>query len=127
MGTKLSATIETPEYDGLIVDINPPADVYAVKVAAGAGVLKRGTALALSAKNGTMSILGTTAADGDTLTANCILAEDVDATEAANALAYRTGHFATNKLIVKEGYTLTAADKEALRIVGILLSDAMEY
>lgn len=73
-----------------------------------------------------MHILGTTVAS-DTATANCILAEDVDATSETAALAYRTGHFATNKLIVKDEYTMTAADKEALRDVGILLSDAMEY
>ena len=53
--------------------------------------------------------------------------EDVDATESVNGLAYRTGHFAADKLIVAEGYKITAADKEALRDVGILLSDAMEY
>ena len=43
------------------------------------------------------------------------------------ALAYRTGHFARNKLIVKNGYTMTATDEEELRKGGILLSDAIEY
>ncbi|MFR8038607.1 MAG: head decoration protein [Anaerovoracaceae bacterium] len=127
MAKALNAEVATFEYDGLIVDSNPIADVFAVTVATGMGKLKRGTVLSRSTKDGKMSITGTSAGSGDTLTANCILAEDVDATSEANALAYRTGHFATNKLIVKEEYTLTAADKEALRDAGILLSDAMEY
>ena len=74
-----------------------------------------------------MVMLGTTAATNETLTANCILAEDVEVgtTEDAVALAYRTGHFASNKLIVASGKTFGAADKEALRDVGILISEAM--
>lgn len=119
MAIPMNETIKTPAYDGLIVDINPPADVFSVKVKAGQGVLKRGSLLSLA--DGEVSLMNTGGK------ANCILAEDVDATEAANGLAYRTGHFAANKLIVAEGYTITAADKEALREVGILLSDAMEY
>ena len=57
-----------------------------------------------------------------------MLAEDVDTgtEEAVVAIAYRTGHFNTNTLIVKDEYEITAADKEALRSVGILLSDAVE-
>ena len=74
-------------------------------------------------------ILGTTAASNEVLTANCILAEDVEVGTAADvtALAYRTGHFARNKLIVKDSYTLKATDEEELRKAGILLSDAIEY
>lgn len=117
--SKAYERIETPQHDGLIVDINPPADVFAVKVKAGQGVLKRGSLLSLA--DGEVSLMNTGG------TANCILAEDVDATESVNGLAYRTGHFAADKLIVAEGYKITAADKEALRDVGILLSDAMEY
>ena len=119
MSRLVSERIETPTYDGLICDNNPPADVFAVKVKAGQGKLKRGSLLSLA--DGEVSLMTTGGV------ANCILAEDVDATEAANGLAYRTAHFVANKLIVKEGYTITAADKEALRDVGILLSDAMEY
>lgn len=58
-----------------------------------------------------------------------MLADDVEVGTNANvtALAYRTGHFARNKLIVKNGYTMTATDEEELRKGGILLSDAIEY
>ncbi len=46
---------------------------------------------------------------------------------AVTATAYRTGHFARNKLAVASGYTLKATDEEELRKAGILLSDAIEY
>ncbi len=126
-------TYPATEYDGLIYDINPPADVFTVKIrkqSSDAVALKRGTVLALStgtAGDNLMVMLGTTAATNETLTANCILAEDVEVgtTEDAVALAYRTGHFASNKLIVASGKTFGAADKEALRDVGILISEAM--
>ena len=126
-------TYPATEYDGLIYDINPPADVFTGKIrkqSSDAVALKRGTVLALStgtAGDNLMVMLGTTAATNETLTANCILAEDVEVgtTEDAVALAYRTGHFASNKLIVASGKTFGAADKEALRDVGILISEAM--
>lgn len=133
--SKAYERIETPKYDGLVVDINPPADVMAVKIrkeTSKAAVLKRGTVLALSAGtagDGEFVILGTDAKENETLTANCILAEDVEVgtTASAVALAYRTGHFAKDKLIVASGKSFTEKDKEALRDVGILISDAMTY
>lgn len=62
----------------------------------------------------------------EALTASCILTDDVDATAEAFAVAYRSGHFNTNALIVKEGYTITAADKNNLRDGGVFLSAAVE-
>ena len=52
---------------------------------------------------------------------------EVGTTADVTVLAYRTGHFARNKLAVASGYTLKATDEEELRKVGILLSDAIEY
>ena len=46
--------------------------------------------------------------------------------ETVPGIAYRTGHFNTNRLIVVEGYEITAEDREALRVAGILTSDAVE-
>lgn len=70
------------------------------------------------------------AQEAETLTANCILAQDIDtgavSGAAVTALAYRTGHFNRNKLTVKAEYTLTATDEESLRNGGILLDDAVE-
>lgn len=133
--SKAYERIEASKHDGLIVDINPPADVMAVKIrkeTSAAATLKRGTVLALStgtAGDGEYVILGTATASNEVLTANCILAEDVEVgtAAAATALAYRTGHFAKDKLIVASSASFGAADKEALRDVGILVSDAMEY
>ena len=136
MSKRLDENIGAVEYDGLIASNVPVADVFSVtirKETTAAAVLKRGTVLALSgsgtAADGCMVILGTTAASNEVLSANCVLADDVEVGTGANvtALAYRTGHFARNKLIVKNGYTMTATDEEELRKGGILLSDAVEY
>lgn len=136
MSKRLDENLGSVGYDGLIVANEPVADVFTVtirKEATAAATYKRGTVMALSASgtaaDGKLVILGTTAASNEALTANCILAEDVEVGTAADvtALAYRTGHFARNKLIVKDSYTLKATDEEELRKAGILLSDAIEY
>ena len=122
MSKKLNETIGTVKYDGLFVSNTPVPDVVTVKLAATEGVLKRGTvvtgapggelapvAAALKATNGTY-----------------ILTDDVDASEGGVATAYRSGHFARNKVITDGTYNLTAADEEILRNAGILFSDAIE-
>ena len=121
MSQKLNEVIGTMAYDGLIVSNVPVADVVTIGLAAG-GALKRGTIVTGTAGGA----LAPAAAALDSTKAIYILADDVDATEATTATAYRTGHFAANKLITKGTYTLTAADKETLRKVGILVSDAIE-
>ena len=129
MSKRLDENLGSVGYEGLIVANEPVADVLTVtirKEATAAATYKRGTVLALSAGtagDGKLVILGSTA------TANCILAEDVevDTTADVTVLAYRTGHFARNKLAVASGYTLKATDEEELRKAGILLSDAIEY
>lgn len=122
MSARLDETLGTVGFDNLINGTNPPIEVFTVQVAAGQGVLTRGSLLAA---NGSGMVLISSTTTGK---ANAILAEDVDtgSGEAVNAIAYRTGHFNGNVLTVAKGYTITAADKEALRDVGILLSDAVE-
>lgn len=133
MSKRLDENLGSVGYDGLIVANEPVADVFTVtirKEATAAATYKRGTVLALSAGTaGELVILGSTATTNETLTANCILAEDVEVGTTADVtvLAYRTGHFARNKLAVASGYTLKATDEEELRKAGILLSDAIEY
>lgn len=134
MSKRLDENLGSVGYDGLIVANEPVADVFTVtirKEATAAATYKRGTVLALAgtAGDGKLVILGPTATTSETLTANCILAEDVEVGTTADvtALAYRTGHFARNKLAVASGYTLKATDEEELRKAGILLSDAIEY
>ena len=136
MSKRLDENLGSVGYDGLIVANEPVADVLTVtirKEATAAATYKRGTVLALSAGtagDGKLVILGSTATTNETLTANCILAEDVEVGTTADVtvLAYRTGHFARNKLIFGgSGYALKPADEEALRAAGILLSDALDY
>lgn len=133
MSTRLDEVITTPTPDKLINGVYPPADVFSVVIRKGtaAATYERGTVLALSGGSGGDGkhvILGTTAGTNEALTANAILADPVTVgTDAdAVAVAYRTGHFNSNGLIVASGYTFKAADKEALRGVGILISDAVE-
>lgn len=134
MSKRLDENLGSVGYDGLIVANEPVADVLTVTIRkeAAAATYKRGTVLALSAGTAgddKLVILGSTAATNETLTANCILAADVEVGTTADvtALAYRTGHFARNKLAVASGYTLKTTDEEELRKAGILLSDAIEY
>lgn len=136
MSKRLDETLGTVGYDNLINGLYPPAEPFSVVIRKGAAetTYKRGTVLALSSSDGKHVILGTAAASGgddgttETLTANAILAEDVTVGTANDetAVAYRTGHFNSNALIMGEEHTFSAADKEALRGVGILISDAVE-
>lgn len=132
MNKQLRERIGQQEYDNLIASATPSVDVFSVMLRAGQGILARGTALALVTggdKPGEMVLLGTEAGTGETLAANCVLTDVVDTGDAAgdavHGIAYRTGHLIGNRLIVKDGYTLTLADKEAFRKGGILLSDAL--
>ena len=123
---RLDKDIYTTKYDNLIYDLDPPPEVFSVELAAGTGVLERGTLLARSKSSGEFSMFGETATDSDTLTANAVLAEPVTlGTSKVIGQAYRTGHFSQNMLIIKEGASLTENDKEDLRDVGILLSEMM--
>ena len=107
--------------DGLVYGLNPKTEAFMVTIKANAGALKRGTVLAVDA-DGKMVVLGS-----GTGTANCVLCDDVNVGASdVVAVAYRGGHFTVEKLSVASGYTITAADKAALRDVGILLSNAME-
>ena len=120
--SRLDENLGTVGYDNLINGSTPGAEVFSVKIAASQGVLERGTLLA-TADGGMKKI------DADTTgKANAVLAEAVDTGEGegVTGIAYRTGHFNANKLIVADGYEITAADKEALRVAGILISDAVE-
>ena len=134
MTNRLDETVGSVEYDELINSGNPAADVFSVtirKEATEAKTLKRGTVLALSggtAGDGKLVVLGTTAKENETLTANCILADDVEVGTTADkdATAYRTGNFNRKKLIVADGYTLKATDEEELRKCGIILNTAIE-
>ena len=125
MSKRLNENLGSVGYDGLIVSNEPIADVVTVKLAASNGVLVRGTVIT-GTPGGNLAPL---AAAADATKASYILADDTDTgtSGAVVATAYRTGHFARNKLTVAAAYTLTDADEEVLRKSGILLSDALTY
>lgn len=118
--SRLDKTIGSAGFDNLFNSAYPEGDVFGVELAAGQGILKRGTLLAKTDGGMVMISAGTTGK------ANAVLTDDVDTAETTYATAYCTGHFNANALIVAEGYEITAADKEALRVVGIRVSDAVE-
>ena len=125
MSKRLDENIGTVDYDGLIVTNEPVADVVTVSLAASQGVLARGTVITGTA-GGDMS-----AASAALVATNAvyILADETDTGtgSAVTATAYRTGHFARNKLIFSGEYKLAPADEEIMRNAGILLSDALDY
>lgn len=125
MSKRLDENIGTVDYDGLIVTNEPVADVVTVTLAASQGVLARGTVIT-GAAGGMLSAAAAALVATDAV---YILADETDTGTgtAVTATAYRTGHFARNKLAVASGYTLKATDEEELRKAGILLSDAIEY
>ena len=123
MSKALNESLGTINTDHLFVENLPVADVVAVKLVA-AGVVKRGTVLTGTPGGADFAALSAAASASKAL---YVLAEDCDTTEDTVGIAYRTGHFNKNALIVADGYALTAADEETLRKSGILLADALEY
>ena len=121
--------------DNLIAGPFPRALTMGVKVAAGEGLLKRGTLLAVK-EDGTYVTCGkkVTTGEGDSAktttygSPSAVLTVDVDAsgTTAVAAVAYRSGNFNPHAVIVGEDYTLTAADKDNLRKYDIVFTDMME-
>ena len=94
-----------------------------------ADTIKRGTILAKSggtAGDNKLVVLGTAAASNEVLTAYCILCDDVDVGTADDVTApvYLMGCFNSNKVTVADSYTMTEADKDALRNGGIVFKAA---
>ena len=121
MSKSLFRNISKCDQDNLIARVYPRALTTAVKIAAGAGALKRGTVLAVNA-DGNCEVMksGSTPA--------YILATDVDASgaEPVAAAVYRSGNFNPKAVIVADGYALTAADKDTLRKYGIVFTYMLE-
>lgn len=115
MSKRLDENIGTVDYDGLIVTNEPVADVVTVTLAASQGVLARGTVIT-GAAGGELSAA---AAARVATNAVYILADETDTGTGAavTATAYRTGHFARNKLSTDGSYTLVAADEDRKSVV----------
>lgn len=123
----LYKNFDAMEYDGLVADVAPEVIVAGGKIRAlssGTATLVRGTVLAKSsgtAGDGKLVILGTSAGANETLTASCILCDDVElGTSDVTVPVYVAGCFNPSKVTVKNSYTMTEGDKDALRGVNIL-------
>lgn len=115
--------------DNLIAGLFPRALTMPVKIAAGEGLLQRGTILTAKG-DGTYVVCGKkeTAGEGDAAQTttysnpSAILTDAVDASDTVAAVAYRSGNFNPDAVTVAEGYTLTAADKDTLRKYDIIFT-----
>lgn len=121
MNKNLVNKVDERGQDNLIARLVPHALTTAVMIAAGAGSLERGTVLSRS-EDGSCQVM----AEGGTPA--YILADPVDASgeEDVAAVAYRSGNFNPDAVIVGEGYTLSSADKDTLRKYNIVFTNMME-
>lgn len=123
MGKKLNERVGALEYDELIIGNHPVADVVFVDLAAGSGVIKRGTVI-IGEPGKTFAPIAVAASAGKAL---YIVAEDVDITgsDPVTATVYRSGRFNRQRLLTDGTYAITKADEEYLRLGNILLEDAV--
>ena len=130
--TNLSKKLGEMNFDGLFTDVVPAVQVRGGvirKQTTSAVTLKRGTILAKSygtADDGKLVILGSTAANNETLTPDCVLCDDVTiGTDADEKVAvYTVGCFDPDKVSVAASYSITETDKDNLRMRGIVFKDA---
>lgn len=129
MNKELVRSIGSCAVDNLIAKLSPAAETFGVTIRKGSAetTYKRGTVLVMSSTDNKYVILGTTASGSETLNGHCVLADDVTVGADADAVgvAYRCGNFNRAALTVKAGYTLTAADEDAMRKYNIILTDMM--
>lgn len=128
---KLSNKIGEMEFDGLVTDIIPEVQVRGgtLRKLAAEATISRGTILAKSsgtAGDGKLVILGTAAAENETLTPDCILCDDtvVGTSADVKAAVYTAGCFDINKCAVASGHTVSAAEYDALRVRDIVFKSA---
>lgn len=119
----LYSKIGEMEFDGLITDVTPEPIVRGgtLRKLSAAATLVRGTILA-KGSDGKLGVLGT----GSGETADCILCDDIEVgtTVDETVEVYYSGCFDPNKCTVANGYTMTEADRDALRVRGILFKAA---
>ena len=134
MTTESFKTVAKQTYDNLVIEPQRQSDVKGITIVAGQGELKRGAIMAENS-DGKFVILGTTttiAGEGDAEDtvikheADCILAQDVDATTETTAVAYSEGKFNEDALSVKKGYTLAKEDIATLRGKNITLGKMLD-
>ncbi|MDF2984892.1 MAG: hypothetical protein K0R50_402 [Eubacterium sp.] len=119
-------------YDKLLAGVSPAVHVNSgvIRQLGATATFPRGTVFAKSsgsAGDGKLVILGTTAITNETLTPDSILCDDTEigTTAAVNAAVFTGGCFNIDALTVKDGYTLSEADKDKLRERGIYLGTVL--
>lgn len=126
---ELSKKLDEMSYDGLLTDITPKTEVRGRtirKESSTETTYPRGTVFAKSSVDNKLVILGSAAAQSETLTPDCILCDEITVGTSADVVAtvYTAGCFDSEKVTVKSGYTMTAADLDALRKYNIVFKDA---
>lgn len=121
MTTELLKKLGTVTADNLVAGTDPALRIGSGLLRKNTGELKRGTVLAKSSKDHTLVILGTEAVSEETLEPYGILTDDISVPteEDVHMTIYIGGKFNSNKIIVKDKYTMTEADKDTLRKYGI--------
>lgn len=126
MGQNLFQTVGEFIPDKLIADNAVPITTKGIQIAAGQGVLKRGTLLGTD-DGGSYRVTGSTGEEADSeIGCDCILTEDVDAQEQdVIAAAYITGMFNREAVLLAEGASLNDYETE-LRKLGIFFKTVQE-
>ena len=120
---ELSKKLGDVELDGLIADITPKTEVRGktIRKLEEETTYKRGTIFGVSSTDNKL------VTEDGTVTADCILCDDVTVGTSEDVIAtvYTAGCFNENKVIVKDEYTISAEDYDTLRKYGIVFKSAM--
>lgn len=111
---------KTVSYEQLIGGATPTPLQEVLTIAAGQGVLKRGSVLGIVTADGKAKLVDSTVSDGSEV-AKYILTEETDTTTDINAPAFMAGMF-NQEYLVFGGTDTVDNHKEALRDVGIFLT-----
>lgn len=103
--------------ENLIAGTYPPPVAHVLDLKT-SGIIERGTLLSRES-DGKYAVIGT-----GTGTASAVVAETTDEEDTV-VVAYISGLFYRNMLIVGDDYELTEADENNLRLAGILLKDGI--
>ncbi len=128
--TELGKKFDEMNYDSLISDVVPKIQIRGgvIRKLSAEETYLRGTILAKSSVDEKLVILGTTAESGETLTPDCILCDDtvIGSAEDVPVTVYTAGCFNNEKIKVKDDYTVTVSDFDALRKYSIVFKAAAE-
>ena len=130
MTRDLHEKIGSVEFEKLFAGLEPKALVHGATIRKGSAetTYVRGTLFSKSSTDGKLVIFGTAAASGETLTADCVLADDVTVGTAndENVVVYIAGCFNEAALVVASDATIAETDRDTLRTKGIILGTVQE-